>query len=184
VRVTLKQFLEERDAKRREAFSRDEDSGLLFGFLKCVFGWTVLNCCWWGFARLVLSSKLKAEMSVTEADRLVKRTLEVYSMVWMAVLVLSYTLLQCAIRFGHVFAVRAVGVTAMIIAGYRLFEIPSFLLVLHARDEYVTTARMRAVVRTIWHYLECVVSFGTFYVMASWWGDAFSPQNTSGFLES
>jgi hypothetical protein len=182
--VTLREFLDRRDEKRQRAFSDHENSGLFLGFLKRVSSWGLLNYFWRQFARWKLSPRLNDEVSDAEADQLVKRMLEVYSMVWMGVLVAFYVALLQAISFGFHFAIWGFALPAVIVAFYRLVEILSFSVELHARDKYETKAQMRAVARTIWHYLECVVSFGTFYVTAYLWGDAFSTRTPPPFLES
>jgi len=182
--MKLENFLNERDEKRRQAFAPNEDCGLFLSAAKCLFGWEPLDCCWRNFARRKLGPKLKDDMSGEQADSLIKRTLELYSVVTMAVLLGFYTAFYCMKSFSCPYATWPVAILGTAVALYRVTEIFSFLVQLHTGDDYFTTRRMRAVFRTVWNYLECLVAFGTLYMMAYLFGDSFASQSPGRFLES
>jgi hypothetical protein len=181
-RTTAEELLRERDENRRKAFERDDDSGVFLGLAKRALGWELLHVLCGRFLRWKLRSKLKDEMSKEAADRLVMGALECYSIVTMVLLLLSYTSVYCAKSIAVLYVIWAVGVLGAAFPAYRLAEIASFLVQLHGGDDYSTTARMRAVLRTLWHYFECVVAFGTLYLIAYFFGDCFSAQSTSRFV--
>lgn len=57
----------------------------------------------------------------------------------------------------------------------RLYEIYTFLVSMHTQIGYQSPALVRAIFNTIWHYIEIIIGFGSFYLAtALLWSDRFA----------
>jgi hypothetical protein len=61
------------------------------------------------------------------------------------------------------------------IASLRLYELWAFIGGLHAKSEYITFSKPRAIANTFWHYFESIAAFATVYLwVAALTGDLFA----------
>lgn len=90
--------------------------------------------------------------------------LDIYIGFWTLILLVMYSVVCWVARLPELTSCHRCGLTvAVLIAAWRLYEICAFLGILHSKNQYNTPAKMRAIFNTLWHYVEAVLVFATFY---------------------
>lgn len=164
---------EEHLAERRQIAESDfqitQEDGLLSWVAKKVFGWRGWRRVneWAVNEILFRQGRLKKSYSEKMAESEVRWAIDVYILIMTVLLVIAYILSFFLCGAGVGCWGVAVVILCFAFSIYRLGEIFSIFVQLHLKGGYGSTAPARAILNTVWHYVEITIGFATFYVVAA-----------------
>ncbi len=159
--TTPSDILTGEDAERKQLLSPSGRDGLIIAVLKYLLGRNIWRWPYRTWVELFLKAtgQFKKDYASENQARIpVWQASDTYMLAWSALLVVGYL---------TAFWAREWPVVLIVVSGlsaYRVIEILSILVELHTQVGYLTSAPIRAVANTLWHYGEIAVAFGVLHL--------------------
>jgi hypothetical protein len=178
-------FQERREAAKRAFRIRAED-GLLSIAIKRIFKSDVWRFWYNVNVPLILRVQRRWQFSgnARQVGVYVRRAVDWHILLMTIGLVSAYLTTYYAGRLElHVLRNLVFGLTGLFTV-WRLGEILSVFVELHLKSGTNSESPARDVLNTIWHYLEVIIAFATFYVIVSWCGNDRFSNGTASLVHS
>jgi hypothetical protein len=161
------------------------EDGLILTALKMALNYRIWHWSYRGavFGLLWLSGLLSKQSA--KSEHAVRIVADLYMFGMTLLVVASYLTAFRLARIPDGSTAELATITICIaVSLYRLFELWSVILMLHANGPYYTNAPMRAISKTIWTYLEFVVIFASIHLASVVLvGDQFASEEGNQFCE-
>jgi hypothetical protein len=184
--LTVEQSFQEHRLAAKRAFEFTAEDGLLNVAIK----WLFCSDFWrfWQNFNVPLILKLQRRWQFSGDARQVgvylRRAVDWHILLMTVGLVVAYFvtfyvggLKQTALR-------NALFGITLLFTVWRLGEILSVFVELHLKTGTGSESPARDVLNTIWHYLEVIIAFATFYVVVSWCGNDSFTSGTGSLVQS